>query len=179
MNFNFLDLLLLIPLAYGAYTGFRRGVLVEIIAVIAFVVSIILGFKLLNEAIAFAAPYVGETIGRKFLPYIGFSSIFVLVIFTINRFGWLLRRSMRYTIFGSFDSMAGAVVGLFTYAFGISIFLWLLNALNMGLPKQEHIKGSYVYPIIRPFAPKVMDKVSDAIPKSDRLIEKVDQLRKD
>ncbi|OZI05298.1 colicin V production protein [Siphonobacter sp. BAB-5385] len=179
MNFNFLDLLLLVPLAYGAYTGFRRGVLVEIIAVIAFVVSLILGFKLLNEAIAFVAPYVGETVGRKFLPYIGFSSIFVLVIFTINRFGWLLRRSLRYTIFGSFDSMAGAVVGLFTYAFGISVFLWLLQALGMGFPNREQMTGSYVYPVIRPFAPKVLDKVSDAIPKRDRLIEKVEELRKE
>ncbi|SDN08902.1 CvpA family protein [Siphonobacter aquaeclarae] len=176
---NFLDLFLLLPLAYGAYTGFQRGVLVEIIAVVAFVVSIILGFKLLNEAIAFISPYVSETIARKFLPYIGFSGVFVLVIFTINRFGWLLRKSIRYTLMGSFDSMAGAVVGLFTYAFGVSLFLWLLSALHVGYPDKRQAAASMVYPVIRPLAPKVMDKVASAIPKQDRLIEKVDQWRAD
>ena len=54
-----------------------------------------------------------------------------------------------------------------------------MDALNVGYPNREKIKRKYVYPIIRSFAPKVMDKESDAIPKSDRLIEKVDQLRKD
>ncbi|MFT4032491.1 MAG: CvpA family protein [Siphonobacter sp.] len=175
---NFLDLFLLVPLAYGAYTGFQRGVLVEIISVIGFVVSIILGFKLLNEAIAFVSPYVSESIARKFLPYIGFSSIFILVIFIINRFGWLLRKSLRYTIFGSFDSMAGGVVGLFTYAFGISIFLWLLSALHINYPTKQQQTGSIIYPFLRPLAPQVMDKVADAIPKSDQLIEKVEKFRK-
>ncbi len=170
-----LDLLLLVPLAWGAYTGFRRGVLVEIIAVVAFVLGLILGFKLLGEAIAFLAPHVGETVAKRFLPYIGFSGIFITVIFVINRFGWLLRKSLRYTIFGSFDSMAGALVGLFTYAFGLSVFFWLMTTFRVDFPKRSQTEGSYVYPIIRPLAPQVMNKLSDAIPKGGKLVEKVER----
>lgn len=169
-----IDLFLLLPLAYGAYTGFRRGVLVEIIAVVAFVVSLILGFKLLNEAIAFLAPHVGESISRRFLPYIGFSGIFITVIFVINRFGWLLRKSLRYTIFGSFDSMAGAVVGVFTYAFGLSVFFWLMVTLNVDFPKRQQTADSLVYPVIRPLAPKVMSKLADSIPQGGTLVDRVE-----
>lgn len=75
--------------------------------------------------------------------------------------------------------MAGAVVGLFTYAFGVSLFLWLLSALHVGYPDKRQAAASMVYPVIRPLAPKVMDKVASAIPKQDRLIEKVDQWRAD
>lgn len=169
-----IDLLLLLPLAYGAYTGFRRGVLVELIAVVAFVVSLLLGFKLLNEAIAFLAPHVGESISRRFLPYVGFSGIFITTIFLINRFGWLLRKSLRYTIFGSFDSMAGAVVGVFTYAFGLSVFFWLLVTLNINFPKSQQTAESYVYPVIRPLAPKLMSKLADSIPRDGKLVDRVE-----
>lgn len=174
---NTLDLFLLLPLVYGAYTGFQRGVLVEIIAVIAFVVSLILGFKLLNEAIGFLSPYLNEGIARRFLPYIGFSGVFITVIFIINRFGWLLRKSIRYTILGGFDSMAGAAVGLFTYAFGISIFFWLLTTFRVNFPAEHLRKESLVYPVLRPLAPKVMEKVSAAIPQRDVLLEKVEELQ--
>lgn len=176
---NPLDLILLVPLAWGAYTGYRRGVLVEIIAVIAFVVSLVLGFKLLNEAMAFLSPYLSERISRRFLPYIGFSGIFITVVFLINRFGWLLRKSLRYTIFGSFDSMAGAVVGLFTYAFGLSVFFWLLGTFKVDFPERRQTEGSYVYPIIRPLAPQVMNKLSEALPKGGKLMEKVERGWKD
>jgi membrane protein required for colicin V production len=172
---NVTDLLLLLPLAYGAYTGFRRGVLVEIIAVVAFVVSLILGFKLLNEVIGLVAPYVGESVSRRFLPYIGFSGIFVTTIFLINRFGWLLRKSLRYTVFGSFDSMAGAAVGLFTYAFGMSVFFWLLATLSINFPKKQQTEASLVYPVIRPLAPQVMSKLADSIPKDGKLTDRLEQ----
>lgn len=170
-----LDLILLVPLAWGAYTGFRRGVLVEIIAVVGFVLALILGFKLLNEAIAFLAPHVGEAVAKRLLPYLGFGGIFITVIFLINRFGWLLRKSLRYTIFGRFDSMAGAAVGLFTYAFGLSVFFWLMTTLRVDFPKRSQTEGSYVYPVILPLAPQVMNRLAEAIPKGGKLVEKVER----
>ena len=47
-----LDLLLLIPLLWGAVNGYRKGLLIEIVGVVAFVVAMIVGFKFLGLAVA-------------------------------------------------------------------------------------------------------------------------------
>jgi membrane protein required for colicin V production len=81
-----------------------------------------------------------------------------------------LRKSIRYTVFGSFDSLAGAVVGAFTWAFGISIFLWLITSIGIKFPKTE-MDNTYLYPLVKPLAPKVVEKAIDVVPRQ------IDKLR--
>lgn len=167
-----LDIILLLPLAYGAWIGYSRGILIEVISVVAFIISVVAGFKLLGLAVEWLSPYLAQGITQKLLPYFGFSIIFFPIIFLIVRLGWLLRRTIKYTLLGSFDSLAGAIAGVFTWAFGISVFLWLLDAVAIRLPKgsTEH---TYVYPVVRPLAPTIIGKLTkDVIPKAD------DQYRK-
>jgi membrane protein required for colicin V production len=162
-----LDLFIGLFLLWGAYQGYRKGLLLEIIAIAAFVIAVIVGFKLLNVSLSFLSPYVGGN--NRYLPYFGFSIIFFPIMFLINKLGRLLRNSLRYTLFGSFDSMAGAIVGIFTWAFGVSAFLWLINAAGITLPyiTTEH---SYLYPIVKPIAPRVIQKASEIFPLGSDLL---------
>ena len=159
-----LDILILIPLAWGAYNGYRKGLLVEIVAIIAFVIALIVGFKFLQFGIDLLAPYISRELARKFLPWLGFSIIFFPVVFMINRMGFALRRSLKYTILGTFDSVAGAAVGLFTWVFGISVVLWLFSFMNVKMPVNQ-ARDSFMYPLLRPVAPKVMDVATVWMPK--------------
>ncbi|MFD2571213.1 CvpA family protein [Spirosoma soli] len=159
-----LDILMLIPLAWGAFNGYRKGLLVEIIAVIAFVVAMIVGFKFLAFGIDLLSPYISRELARKLLPWLGFSVIFFPTIFMINQMGFALRRSLKYTLLGTFDSVAGAAVGLFTWVFGISVILWLFSYMGVKMPARQ-TDGAFLYPYIRPIAPKVMDKAAVWVPK--------------
>ena len=67
-----IDLLILFPLLIGAYTGYKRGLLLEIVAILAFVIAVVLGFKLLDYGLDFLSPYVGGS--NRFLPYFAFAS---------------------------------------------------------------------------------------------------------
>lgn len=155
---------MLIPLAWGAFNGYRKGLLVEIVAVVAFVVAMIVGFKFLAFGIDLLSPYISRELARKILPWLGFSVIFFPTIFLINQMGFALRRSLRYTILGTFDSLAGAVVGLFTWVFGISVLLWLFSYMGVQMPPRQ-TKGALLYAYIRPVAPLVMDKAAVWVPK--------------
>ncbi len=159
-----LDILILIPLAWGAYNGYRKGLLVEVVAIIAFVIALIVGFKFLQFGIDLLAPYISRELARKFLPWLGFSIIFFPVVFMINRMGFALRRSMKYSILGTFDSVAGAAVGIFTWVFGISVILWLFSFMNVKMPVNQ-ARESFMYPLLRPVAPKVMDVATVWMPK--------------
>ena len=78
---------------------------------------------------------------------------------------------IRYTVLGNFDSFAGAVVGAFTWAFGISIFIWLITAIGIKIPESDSEKV-YLYPLVQPLAPKVVERAIDIVPKQ------IDKLRK-
>ena len=168
-----MDLFIGIFLFWGAYQGYRKGLLLEIIAIAAFIVAVVVGFKLLNVSLSWLTPYVGTN--NRFLPYFGFSVIFFPIIFLVNKLGRLLRHGMRYTLLGSFDSMAGAMIGIFTWAFGISVFLWLLNAVGVALPA-EVTGRSYLYPFVKPFAPTIIQKASELFPLGSDLLDSLKKL---
>lgn len=155
---------MVIPLAWGAFNGYRKGLLVEVVGVIAFVVAMIVGFKFLGFGIDLLSPYISRELARRLLPWLGFSLIFFPTVYLVNQMGFAIRRSLKYSILGTFDSVAGAAVGLFTWVFGISVILWLLTFMGVQMPT-KHTNGAFLYPHIRPIAPQVMDKAAVWVPK--------------
>lgn len=168
-----MDLFIGLFLLWGAYQGYRKGLLLEIIAIAAFIIAVVVGFKLLNVSLSFLEPYTGGN--NRYLPYFGFSIIFFPIIFLVNKLGRLMRNSLRYTILGRFDSMAGAALGVFTWAFGISVFLWLINAVGVVIPSAV-LSKSYLYPFIKPFAPTIIAKLSQLFPLGSDLLDSLMKL---
>ncbi|WP_266362404.1 CvpA family protein [Tellurirhabdus rosea] len=164
-----LDILILIPLLYGAYNGYRKGLLVEVVAVVAFVAAMIVGFKFLSFGIELLAPYISLEMARRLLPWLGFSVIFFPTVFLINQLGFTLRRMLRMTLLGTFDSLAGAAVGIFTWVFGISVIFWLLSWMGVRMPPRQ-TQETFLYPMVVPIAPKVMNAASTWMPMGNRLL---------
>ncbi|WP_342088187.1 CvpA family protein [Dyadobacter sp. OTU695] len=164
-----LDVLILLPLLWGALHGYRKGLLIEIIGILGMVVAMVLGFKFLGLGMEILTPYFSEGVARKILPYVGFSAIFFPTIFLLNQFGYTIRRSLRYSILGTFDSFAGAMVGVFTWVFGISVFFWLVNAIGVKIPAHR-TDDTYLYPLVVPVAPTVITKGLSLMPKGTDII---------
>lgn len=167
---NVLDLIFILPLLYGAYRGYQKGLFIEIIGVAAFIVAIVIGFKFLGYGMNLIAPVIGESLANRFLPYLSFTVIFFPTIFLINKMGWMLRRALRFTILGTIDGFAGALVGVFTWLFGISTFLWLMSSIDINIPKKL-ADESLTYPVMKKVAPTVISKVSDWIPTGGNMIK--------
>lgn len=175
-----LDILILVPLLWGAIHGYRKGLLIEIIGIAGLVVAMILGFKFLGLGMEVLTPYFSDGTARKILPYIGFSAVFFPTIFLLNQFGYRIRRSLRYSILGTFDSFAGAMVGIFTWVFGISVFFWLVNLIGIKIPEHRTAE-TWLYPLIVPVAPNVITRALTLMPEGSELIRdwKHDYLDKD
>lgn len=164
-----LDVLILLPLLWGALHGYRKGLLIEIIGILGMVVAMVLGFKFLGLGMEILTPYFSEGVARKILPYVGFSAIFFPTIFLLNQFGYTIRRSLRYSILGTFDSFAGAMVGVFTWVFGISVFFWLVDAIGVKIPAHR-TDDTYLYPLVVPVAPTVITKGLSLMPQGTDII---------
>ena len=164
-----LDVIILIPLLWGALHGYRKGLLIEIIGIAGFAVAMVLGFKFLGLGMEVLTPYFSDSMAKRILPYIGFSVIFFPTIFLLNQFGYMIRRSLRYSILGTFDSFAGAMVGVFTWVFGISVFFWLVYMIGVKIPAHR-TDDTYLYPLVVPIAPNLITKALSIMPAGTDLI---------
>lgn len=175
---NVLDLIFILPLIYGAYRGYQKGLFIEIIGVVAFIIAIVVGFKFLGYGMNLIAPAIGENLANRFLPYLSFTVIFFPTIFLINKLGWMMRRALRFTILGTIDGFAGAMIGVFTWLFGMSTFLWLMTSIDINIP-EKLTKESITYPTVKKVAPTVISKVSDWIPTGGNMIKKLTETEKE
>lgn len=165
-----IDIVILLLLLLGAYKGYTKGLLLEIIGIIAFGVALVAGFKLLSWGIELINTHI--SIDESLLPYIAFLLLFAAIVIGINLLGKALKKVLDMTFFGTFDSLAGAIVGLFKWALAISVLIWLLNTLEVELPT-EALAGSYVYPLLQPFAPQVFSTLGEVLPSTENLFQHV------
>lgn len=148
----------------GAYAGYKKGLLIEILSFLAFIIAIISAFKLMHLGVELITDHTSAD--NSTLPYIAFVLIFIIVFVTIFLLSKVLKRIIDVTLLGSFDSWAGALLGACKTAFGISLLLWLTYHAKIEIPG-SYISDAVVYPQLIPFAPKVVSWVSNVIPFQD------------
>ncbi len=170
-----IDILLLIPVIMGAYTGYKRGILVEVIGILAFVVAILLGFRFLGLGMSFVSEFIGESLGGRMLPYLSFLLIFFPSIYAINKVGWIFRKALRITFLGMFDGLAGAALGAVQWFFGLSVLIWIGSAIGVGIP-DRFLVDSEIYPFLQSFAPNLVARVSMYLPSLGEVFETFNEL---
>ena len=168
-----LDIILLIFLAYGAFRGFRKGLVMEIVTILALIIGIIGAFKLLHQGMAFLDKHF--EIGGTILPYVSFIIIFIIIVILINVLGKSVKKVLDMTLLGSFDNMVGAIIGMLKWAFAISVIIWLSNAVSLTFP-DDWVSGSFLYPLIEPVAPITFDFLAYIFPFLKGLVDNIGEL---
>ena len=166
---NSLDLIILVPLVWGTYKGYSRGLLLELGTILAFVLATVLSFRLMDETIILVRPYISQ---NSLIPFCAFMLVFIGVLvamFTINK---ILKKVLDYTLFGVVDDIAGALLGLLKWAFALSVVLWLMNQVEIVVPK-EYAEGSFLYPYIVEYSPILIDWVAGMLPMAKDLIDSI------
>jgi membrane protein required for colicin V production len=167
------DILIAILLIIGAYRGFHKGLLMSIIAIFAFILGVMGGFRLLHWGINLLTPYLGEMHGM--LPYVSFIIIFISIALIISILGKILKKVLDFTLLGPVDRLAGALVGVLKWAFTISVLLWLTLSVGFDIPDNFE-KGSTIMPYIQAFGPKVVQITSVIIPSASEIFHSVFQM---
>ena len=162
------DIVLLVVLLFGAYNGYKKGFLMELIAVFALILGIVGGFKLIHWGIDLLDEYITSEI----LPFLSFFIIFIGIVILVNVLGKLLKEVVHMTPLGSVDSLAGGLIGLVKWAFGISVLIWIFSSFDIHLPT-DATGDSTIYPLVVSFAPWTADKVAILFPFLDQAFESI------
>ena len=167
-----LDIILLVPLVFGAVLGYRKGLLIELIGIVAFVLAIIAGFKLMEVGMVYLDEYIEGF--NELLPFLSFIIIFLAIIILINMLGKLLKKMIDMTILGGFDSIAGAIVGVVKWAIGVSILLWLCNNFGFELPGQN--EELVLYPYLAELGPNIIASLDAVLPFAQDMLDSIKEL---
>ncbi|MCE2994337.1 MAG: CvpA family protein [Cyclobacteriaceae bacterium] len=148
-----IDIVIALILAIGGYLGYKRGFLMELFYLLALVLGVFLGFKLMGKGMQILHEQFNAD--QTFLPYLAFIIIFVLVILLVIFLGQRVKNSVDQTFLGKVDAIAGAALGVIKYSFCLSIIIWLAQSLKIELP-QNWMEDSRLYP----FTAKVAERTS-------------------
>lgn len=169
---NILDYILLIPLVVGAILGYRKGLLMEIIAILSIVVGVLAVLYYSDYAINYLKQWMkGDSwviSGAAVLV------MFCLIIFIFYILGSLIKKVLNFTLLGTLDNFAGALIGIFKWGFMAGFILWTLNLAHVTIP-ENYTKGSLIYPSLSKSTEFIISNTSKLLPSTGNFL---DQFRK-
>ncbi len=164
------DFLLLAPIAYGTFKGFRQGLLLEVISLVAWFIGVVLGLQFLKAAIPVMRGIIGEAYGL--LPFITFLVVFMLIIWGVRLAGVLIKKALNFTPFGSIDNILGGALGGLKWCLGLSLFLYVFQLSGISIAP-DAIKTSVVYPVVVKVTPYALQVLGFFMPFAKYLLSAV------
>ncbi|MBK7649739.1 MAG: CvpA family protein [Flammeovirgaceae bacterium] len=90
------DIVIAITLLVGTILGYKRGFLLELFFLIALILGVFIGFKLMSWGVEFLAQKFNAD--TAVLPYISFALIFIIVVVVVNFIGGRIKSSIEQNV---------------------------------------------------------------------------------
>ncbi len=125
---NLLDLILILPVAYGAWIGFKKGFVIEIATLLALVLGV-------WGAIVFS-DYVGRSLSEntsidgRYVSMTAFTITFLGIAIGIYFLGKLIEKSVNLVAMKPINKIAGLSFGGLKWLFAISVVLVIIEAFD-------------------------------------------------
>lgn len=157
-----LDLFLLLPLAYGAWRGFRKGLILEVFTLLAIIVGIYVAVHFSDRV----SHKIVENLGEEYssTPAISFTLIFLAVGALIYFGGVALEKVVKAVNLSVFNRMLGLLFGFIKALYLLSIFLVTYQSYDLGgkLISEDSKEKSLLYEPIKNTSVKTIPFLSDS-----------------
>jgi membrane protein required for colicin V production len=177
MSINLLDIILLIPLLWFGYNGYKKGLIIEIASLAAFILGLYFAFYFSD----FTAEYLKQffNIEPKYMAAISFIVTFIGVVIIVLILAKLLEKFINILMLGFLNKLGGAVFGILKGALFLSIIILIINYFDTGrtIIKPQAVKSSIFYKPVESLAPMLYSKLhlenfKARIPDKDTLLLK-------
>ncbi|MFZ9980553.1 MAG: CvpA family protein [Cyclobacteriaceae bacterium] len=165
---NRTDVILTVLLLLGAWSGYRKGFLMALFSLAAFLLGLFGAYHLMGDGVV----WLGSKIEAdpELMPYISFMIIFLLIVIAVKIIGSILRASIAQTVLGQADNILGAILGILRYSFMVSVVIWILTSLHFRLP-EDWRKDSVMLPVVEKTAPYIAGKAGSMFPSVSDLFK--------
>ena len=171
------DIIVIIVLLTGAYTGFRKGVVVSIASCVAIIAGAMAAYFFSNCLGIWLSEYLNWSEGQ--IAVASFALTFILVVCGVHLLAKALEGFLKMVALGLVNKIAGGVFGLLKNALIISFIIYGLSGFDGLLP--EDLGDDYiVYPHVESLAPAVLPYWEDLKDKTtlEEIEKKVEETEK-
>lgn len=157
---NLLDIILVIPLIWGAYHGYKKGFIIELTSLLALVLGI---FAAINFSFFMADLLIDNVnLALKYINIIAFILTFIVVVLVIYLIGRLIEKFIDILMLGFVNRIAGLFFGIIKWAFILSVLIYIIHIFdnNQKLLTPKLKNGSALYTPIESFAPYIIPKLN-------------------
>jgi membrane protein required for colicin V production len=125
---NILDIVIAIPLLWGAWKGFNRGIIYEI----AFIVGLVLGLYAAFKFSGWAQQALQSVVdnGSAIPHWVAFIIVIAVIILIFLFYAKLLEGILKAGDLNVVNKIAGAIFGLLKFALVVSVVLYGLKSLE-------------------------------------------------
>lgn len=152
---NYIDIIILLFLLFGAYRGFSKGFIFEVATLVGLVLGIYIAIKYSSYTEGILTDFLNIT--SRYISYIALAVTFIIVAVLVYIIGKLLTKLIDVISLGLVNKVLGAVLGMAKYFVMVCILLMITDALNekfQFLSEETQQKSLLFYPFLN-FAQKM------------------------
>jgi membrane protein required for colicin V production len=168
---NFLDIIALVTLGWGAYKGFKNGVLIEVAGLVGLVVGFWAGMRL---AFVFANYYRDNFhLPEKWLPALAFFTAFALGIGAVRLAAWAATKLLQTVQLNLPNRLAGGAFGVLKFGFLVGALFSIVGLSQILSP--ETTESSKSYAILKGYSSIVQGYTIGLVPAARNVMDDMDQ----
>lgn len=155
-----IDIIFAILLIIAVIKGLRKGLVVALFSIVAFIIGLAAALKLS----AVVALYLEKNVSvpGKWLPVISFALVFLVVVILVNLGAKFIEKSFEMAFLGWANKLAGAVLYALLYTIIFSVVLFYADKIHLLQP--QTFEKSTTWPYIKPWGPMIIDGIGKLIP---------------
>ena len=149
---NWIDIIVLIPLCWYAFRGFKNGFLMEIVSLAALFLGLFISYKF-SDLISLWL--TGITLAKP----ISFSLCFILTIVLVNLLGRVLKRALKPVLSEFLDKGLGILFGALKVVLVFGVLFYFIDTVDKKeiLFKHEVKEASVAYKHLSPVMSHILE----------------------
>jgi membrane protein required for colicin V production len=160
---NLFDLFLFAPLAYGAYKGYKRGLIMSLFMLLAIVVGLYAAFQLTDVVVKWGSKNLHWE--KTTLMPLSFVLLFLGIGAAIYFGGKLLETALKVVKLSILNNLAGALLGIlqWMYLVGTLLLFVLANDSKQNLISAQTRNQSVAVPFYTNMLQNTLPKISEGV----------------
>jgi membrane protein required for colicin V production len=169
---NYLEIVILIPLLWGAYKGFSKGIIIEVSSIVGLFLGIYLAAKFSDDLEIFLSKL--DLFSVHLLPFISFCLMFLGVVVLVFVLAKLLEKVINIIALKLFNKIFGAIFGMVKYALIISGIIFIMQEINSKFDfyNEQKANESILYKNIQPIIPTLIPIIKE-LDLSEKSLEEI------
>ena len=139
-----IDIIFAILTVIAIFKGYRKGLIIAIFSIVAFIVGLAAALKLSATVAAYLQNSI--SISGKWLPFLSFAMVFGLVAVLVGMGGKLIEKTFEMALLGWANRIGGILLFVILYTIIFSIFLFYAEKIHLfeeATIQQRHFKSFF------------------------------------